>query len=137
MKVVLDTNVVVSGLLSPYGPCADILRWVADGSLRLAYDGRIIEEYRTVLLRPKFGFETNLIECLVDNIQQEGSLVTTQPLKQRLPDEDDEPFLEATLAGEVDFLVTGNKKHFPQKLRSGAKVVAPQEFLNCYRKWIG
>ncbi len=136
MKVVLDTNVVVSGLLSPYGPCAAIMRWVADGSLRLAYDGRILEEYRAVLLRPKFGFDANLIQYLVDNIQHEGLLITTQPLKQRLHDKDDEPFLEVALAGNVDFLVTGNKKHFPQKLRSGAKVVAPREFLECYRKWV-
>ena len=134
MKVVLDTNVVVSGLLSPYGHCAEIIRWVADGSLRLVYDGRILEEYRAVLLRPKFGFDAILIESLLDNIQHEGQLVTSRPLKKRLPDRGDEPFLEVALAGKVDFLVTGNKKHFPPGLRSGAKVAAPREFVECYRK---
>jgi len=137
VKVVLDTNVVVSGLLSPYGPCAEIMRWVADGSLKLIYDGRILEEYRAVLQRPKFGFDDRLIEHLMDAIEHEGLLVAAQPLKQRLPDVADEPFLEAALAGEVDCLVTGDKKHFPLRLRRGAKVVAPREFLNFYRERIG
>ena len=112
------------------------MRWVADGSLRLIYDGRILEEYRAVLRRPKFGFDDRLIEHLMDAIEHEGLLVTPHPLKKRLPDLADEPFLETALAGEVDFLVSGDKKHYPLKFRSGAKVVAPREFLNYYRKLI-
>lgn len=44
MKVVLDTNVVVSGLLSPFGPPGEIVRMTADGFLELCYDARILSE---------------------------------------------------------------------------------------------
>lgn len=57
MKVALDTNVVVSGLLSPFGAPGEIVRMVASGALELCYDARILCEYRNVLLRPKFSFD--------------------------------------------------------------------------------
>jgi len=56
VKVVLNTNVLLSGLLKPYGKPAAILRLVLSGALQVAYDGRILSEYRTVLLREKFHF---------------------------------------------------------------------------------
>ena len=51
---VIDTNVVVSGLLNSNGPSARILNAVLDGRLRLTYDTRILAEYRDVLQRPRF-----------------------------------------------------------------------------------
>lgn len=57
MLAVLDTNVVVSGLLKPYSSAGYIVRLVAEGALQVAYDARILLEYREVLARPKFGFD--------------------------------------------------------------------------------
>ncbi len=65
MKVVLDTNVVVSGLLSPFGPPGEIIRMTAGGLLELCYDARILSEYQSVLLREKFPFDRAHVEyCL-------------------------------------------------------------------------
>jgi hypothetical protein len=56
MKIVLDTNVLVSGLLTPYGSSGKIVRMIFSGDLTLILDARILSEYRDVLVRPKFGF---------------------------------------------------------------------------------
>ena len=59
--------------------------------------------------------------------------VASSPLSHSLPDPDDEPFLEVTLAGQSACLVTGNQKHFPAERCQGAKVISPNEFLVFFR----
>lgn len=134
MKIVLDTNVLVSGLLKSHSDAGTIVRMVAGGLLRVVYDARILTEYREVLGRPKFGFEKAEIEAIITQIETEGILVLGQPLPERLPDPDDEPFLEAALAGKETVLVTGNKKHFPAPVSKKVLVLNPGEFISFYRK---
>lgn len=134
MKVVLDTNVVVSGLLSPFGAPGEIVRMVASGALEICYDARILSEYRDVLLRPKFAFDQVHVDYLLDQIIACGYVVGSKPLVERLADPDDESFLEVTLAGEARCLVTGNLKHFPAKKRQGVMVISPAGFIDVYRK---
>jgi len=55
--IVLDTNILVSALITPFGKAARVLDLVIRGDIRILYDDRILSEYREVLLRPKFGFE--------------------------------------------------------------------------------
>ena len=61
MKIVLDTNVLVAGLLSPFGPCAQIVRMVSSGDLTLYFDARILSEYSEVLRRSKFRFQIDKV----------------------------------------------------------------------------
>ena len=129
MKVVLNTNVLLSGLLKPYGKPAAILRLVLSGALQVAYDGRILSEYRTVLLREKFHFSREMVDALLEQIEAEGFFVVARPLKKHLPDPDDEPFLEVALSGKVDALITGNKRHYPASASKGVAVLTPTEFL--------
>jgi len=136
MKVALDTNVVVSGLLRPFGSPAEIVRMMSSGVLTVCYDARILVEYREVLLRPKFRLEVIYIDALLDQIKAEGSLVVTKPLAAPLPDMDDEMFLEVAIAGNVRCLVTGNLKHYPPSKRQGISVVSPREFLEICRREI-
>ena len=134
MKIVLDTNVLVSGLLTPFGPGGEIVRMVSAGRLVLCLDARILLEYQEVLYRPKFKFNKEHINTLLDFIKQYGQFVSTVPLKNRLPDLDDERFLEASIAGKVRGLITGNIAHFPHSFRQGIKILSPSEFLDFYRK---
>ena len=134
MMIVLDTNVIVSGILKPYNKAAAILRLVADGVTQLAYDLRILLEYRDVLSRPKFNFAKENIEAFLDQVEQEGLLVSVKPLGVHLPDPDDEPFLEVALSGGAKAIVTGNKRHFPQGSRGSVTVLAPAEFLDVLRR---
>ena len=129
MIIVLDTNVIVSGILKPYSKAASILHLVIDGTLRLAYDLRLLSEYRDVLGRSKFSLAIEDIEAFLDQVEQEGLLVSVKPLWFRLPDPDDEPFLEVALAGGVKAIITGNKRHFPRKDYEGVKILSPVEFL--------
>jgi len=130
MKVVLDTNVIVSGLLSPYSAPGEIVRMVASGTLELAYDARILLEYTEVLLRPKFSFHKQHVDDFLTQIKHGGHAIAANPLSIRLMDLDDEAFLEVALTGKVLCLITGNKKHYPQKARQGMIVVSPREFLD-------
>ena len=134
MRVVLDTNVIVSGLLSPFGAPGEIIRMVASGFLEFCYDARILSEYQNVLTRQKFPFDQAHVEDLLEQIEFCGHITTGRPLAKRLPDPDDEPFLEVALGGKAQYLVTGNLKHFPVKKRQGIRVVSPGEFLEIYRK---
>lgn len=135
MKVVLDTNVIVSGFLNPYGPPGSIVGFAASGDLTICYDARILAEYREVLLRPKFELDAQAVDDFLSQIETEGEPVTAAPLRHRLLDHADEPFLEVALGGHVDCLVTGNRKHFPTHLCLGMKVLAPVEFVDAFRRW--
>ena len=134
MKIVLDTNVLVSGLLTPFGPSGEIVRMLFSGELILHIDARILSEYQDVLNRPKFMFNKDQIAILVDFIKQYAQFISSAPLKNRLPDPDDEPFLEVAIAGKVKSLVTGNTAHYPVPLREGIDIYSPSEFIEFYRK---
>ena len=129
MDIVIDTNVLVAGLLSPFGACGEIVRMVSAGELALFFDARILSEYQEVLRRPRFGFEEEKVAALLDYIVYRGQAIAPSPLSHSLPDTDDEPFLEVTLASRAVCLVTGNQKHFPAERCQGAKVISPNEFL--------
>lgn len=129
MKIVLDTNVLVAGLLSPFGPCGDIVRMVSSGNLTLCVDARVLSEYHGVLKRPKFQFDADRVASILDYIEHSSWAVSSAPLSASLPDPDDEPFLEIAISANADYLVTGNAVHFPPELRQGVKVVSPSDFL--------
>ena len=134
MRIVLDTNVLVSALLSPFGPPGEILGLATAGALHICHDARILGEYGQVLLRPAFSFRPDLVDSVLDQIETDGVPVAVLPLSERLPDPDDEAFLAVALAGEVHSLVTGNLKHFPERSRQGVRVVSPRDFLESYRR---
>lgn len=134
MKIVVNTNVLVSGLLNPYGPPGKIVRLVSSGDLALCYEARLISEYQSVLLRPKFPFDQASVDALLDQIRAGGIITAARPLSEQLPDPDDEPFLEVALAGKAKCLITDNLKHYPEKRRQGMLIVSPTEFLEIYRK---
>jgi putative PIN family toxin of toxin-antitoxin system len=134
MKIVLDTNVVVSGLLNPHGPPGQIVSMVAAGKLALYYDARILDEYLAVLSRSRFEFSIEHIEALLAQVRVVGELVAPRPLRQRLPDPEDEKFLEAAIAADAAYLVTGNLRHYPASSRQGIEVATPAEFLEVLRE---
>jgi putative PIN family toxin of toxin-antitoxin system len=134
MKVVLDTNVLVSGLLSPFGPCGEIVCMVSSGELTLCFDARILLEYAEVLARPKFQFNQEKVATLLNQVAFCGQTVAPSPLRQPLPDLDDEPFLEIALSSRSACLITGNRIHFPDDCCQGMTILSPSEFLAFYRR---
>jgi putative PIN family toxin of toxin-antitoxin system len=134
MKIVLDTNILVAGLLSPFGPCGEIVRMVSSGKVALSVDARILSEYDEVLHRSKFRFDKDHVAALLDHIECSGHKVASSPLPHTLPDPDDESFLEVAIAGHVVCLVTGNQIRFPPKLCMVVKVLSPNQFISFYKK---
>jgi putative PIN family toxin of toxin-antitoxin system len=130
---VLDTNVFVSGLLSPFGPPGEIVRMISSGEITLCLDARVLTEYAAVLARPRFGFDPEMVAALLDYITHVGQNVAASPLTSPLPDLDDQPFLEIAITSGVRHLITGNRTHFPAKLCKGVAVVSPAEFMAIYR----
>jgi len=129
LRIVLDTNVIVSGLLAPFGPPGEIVRMVSSGTLVLCLDARLLAEYDEVLARPKFGFDPDSVAAFLDYVDFKSEVVASQPLNHGLPDLDDEPFLEVALAAGAEYLVTGNLAHFPADLRAGVTVLSPADFM--------
>jgi len=129
MKIVLDTNVLVAGLLSPFGSCGDIVRMVSSGSLTLCVDARVLSEYYEVLERPKFRFDPDKVAAILAYIERSSWVVSSTPLSASLPDPDDEAFLEIAVSGGAEYLVTGNAAHFPSQLCHGVTVISPADFL--------
>ena len=127
MKIVLDTNVLVSALLTPQGLPAQILLLALAGDLTLLFDERILEEYREVLHRPRFAIPRDQLAEILEQLEADGELVAATPVTAALPDPDDRPFIEVALSGRADALVTGNVRHFPPDL--GVVVLSPRALL--------
>ena len=132
MRIVVDTNVLVSGLLSPHGPPGRIVDGLVAEELQTLFDDRILDEYRDVLRRPRFGFGLRDVDDLLDHLVSSGEHVSAPPLNVTLPNIDDLPFLEVAAAGGADALVTGNLKHFPRRAQSGTNVLSPNAFLDLW-----
>lgn len=89
MKVVLDTNVLVSGFLSPSGTPAANLRFVLAGRIAVCFDERIPAEYRDVLTRGKFQFDRSRVNQVLAIIELHGTPVLAEALDLEVPDPDD------------------------------------------------
>jgi len=132
MKVVLDTNVIVSGVLTIHGVCAQILDMLTEGVFGIYVDDRILAEYDSVLRRPRLHLIPDDAAAVMERIRSVAERVGAVPLSAELPDPEDLPFLEvAASAGAI--LVTGNARHFPKRSRGGVKVLSPREFLELLR----
>jgi uncharacterized protein len=129
IRAVIDTNVLVSALISPSGNEALLLLAVKQGLVRPCFSAAALKEYSEVLARPKFAFSLDEITALIDLLKRQGDLLHPAPLSGISPDPKDDKFLACALAAKSDFVVTGNKKDFPKKL-GATQVVSAGEFLN-------
>lgn len=129
---VIDTNVIVSGLLSrkPDTATVRVLHAFQEGKIRLLYNEEILAEYYNVLSRPKFGLMVDEVISLVDFIKKEGIESTRVASSWHFPDRSDIVFYEIALSKDGAFLVTGNTKHFP----SDPIVVTPAEMMTILEK---
>lgn len=114
MIAVIDTNILVSALWKPGGNASTLISAVLNGTVLPCYDYRILEEYREVLLRPKFKFSRQQVDMLLDSFVMDGISVTANALPYiSMKDEDDRPFFEVAKTCNAP-LVTGNIRDYPQ-----------------------
>ena len=133
-NAVFDTNVIVSGFLSPHGPPGRIVDWLRKGMASAILDDRIIDEYREVLGRAVFGIPLREAQIVLQSIQRNALWVTASAgaIAGGLPDPDDAPFLEcAHVAGTP--LVTGNVRHYPKAIAATVPVLTPAEYIRLHK----
>ena len=128
-RAVFDTNVIVSGFLSPAGSPGRIVEWLRNGAAQAVVDDRIMAEYAEVLARPGFDLPAAEVDLVLAAIRARSFWVeATIHLTQSLPDPDDAPFLECALAADVP-LITGNLRHFPKSVTGNVIVMTPAQFV--------
>lgn len=131
---VIDTNVLVSSLLSSHDDAATVLvvGKLFSGEVIPLFSDDILKEYNEVLRRKKFRFTEETVRMLIQTIEKFGERVIPSPTGEVLPDMKDLPFYEVVVEKREDdaYLVTGNTKHFPMR----PFVVTAKEFLEILNK---
>ncbi len=128
LKVVLDTNVVVSAALKPDGLERVSLVYALTRPARLYLSQEIFEEYGRVLRKPQLRISGSRVDAILGLIEDSGTLLRPSQQLQVTPDPDDNIFLECADEARADYLVTGNKRHFPLFWKS-TKIVNARELL--------
>lgn len=125
---VIDTNVIVSALLSSNleSNPVKVFRAIVQERIVPLYNDEILEEYKSVLSRPKFHLNLSLIETVIKAIITDGLNIDRTPAADiEFPDPKDLVFYEVALSVEDSYLITGNIRHFPVK----PFVVTPAEMV--------
>ena len=130
LNVVLDTNVLVSSLLSQKSWPAKILDLILSDHVQVVYDDRILGEYEEVLSRPELRIPPPRMLAVIDHIELTGRFVTPEPLPaEGYTDPDDIMFAEVFITANADALITGNLRHYKPLLKHDALVLSPAQFM--------
>jgi putative PIN family toxin of toxin-antitoxin system len=129
LRLVLDTNVVVSAALKPDGLQRTTFLLAITKPGRLYVSAPILEEYRDVLSRPELSIRRGLRLQLMQLIRNHGHLVVPSRRLEVTSDPDDNIFVECADAARADYLVTGNRRHFPPFWKN-TKIITPREFIS-------
>lgn len=135
LRVVFDTNHLVSALISPHGKPAKILNAWKRGEVLLLVSEAILKEARRVLAYPKIRKTIRLSEGEIDDfmvqLSKQGLLVPAE-IKVRVIEDDpsDDKFLSCAVEGKADYLVSGDKHLKALKEYRGVRIVSPGAFLS-------
>ena len=129
LRIVLDTNVLVSAGLIPLGPQAEVINLVMAGEIELCVSEPLLTEYREVFSRPKFAhISATRFANLLAFIESEATRFTPTQQLAISPHDSDNRFYECADAAEADYIVTGNLKHFT-KPHKNTKIINTRQLL--------
>ncbi|MFZ1014503.1 MAG: putative toxin-antitoxin system toxin component, PIN family, partial [Terracidiphilus sp.] len=128
LRLVIDTNVVVSAALKSDGLQRTTFLLSITKPGRLYVSTPILEEYAEVLSRPELAIRKGPRLQLLQLIKNHGHLITPSRHIDVTSDPDDNIFVECADAARADFLITGNRKHFPAFWKN-TKIITPREFV--------
>jgi uncharacterized protein len=128
IRVVIDTNILVSALLQPLGLPAQVFVLAFSGSIQLCVSGEVYAEYEEVISRPRFQRDEETIAATLRAIREQAFWVKPTGPVRACSDPDDDIFLECAQAAQADYIVTGNLRHFPETWE-GARIVPPRRLL--------
>jgi uncharacterized protein len=129
MRVVIDTNILISACLKPDGNEARVLALIADGFPQAAVCDAIAEEYREVIARKKFAAQREALSAAMHRTL--SAAIPVEPVEpcDACSDPDDNILLACAHAAGAACVVTGNRKHFPGSWR-GVDVVNARMLLD-------
>lgn len=130
IPVVIDTNVLVSALFRSNGNEASVLAAVRDERIRPYMSDAIRSEYVRVLNYPRLRFVQAEINGVLTLFNALGILVVPGRSAYTSPDPDDTAFIACAVAAGAQFLVTGNRRHFPEPFYGTAEVVNARQLLD-------
>ncbi len=128
IKIVIDTNVLISAALSPQGNPAKIMKLISEDvkeDIQIYLHPAILQEYSHVLAYKRLNIPETAQEKVLAAIQEIGIMVDAAPSKIARPDESDRIFYDTAKACKA-YLVTGNKKHYPNE----SFICTPAQFVD-------
>lgn len=128
LRLIIDTNVVVSAALKPDGLQRIVVLLAMTKPAHWYVSDAILSEYSMVLARPELKIPRHLRQQLIQLIKNRTRLITPYQLSQVTLDPADNIFIECADASRADYLVTGNRRHFP-KFWKNTKIISSSEFL--------
>ena len=134
MKIVIDTNVVISGLISPSGTPAQIIDlWILN-EFTVCLSTEIMEEYLSVLLRPKFqrmGTSKERYGLISELVKLENTMMVKPDFQLDIviEDPDDNIFLECALEAKAEIIISGDDHLLNLGEFQGIYIFRPIEFL--------
>jgi uncharacterized protein len=131
LRLVIDTNVLVSAALKSEGLQRTTFLLAITKPARLYVSPPILEEYAEVLSRPELSIRKGLRLHLLQLIKNRGHLVTPSRRIEVTSDPDDNIFVECADAARADYLITGNRRHFPPFWKN-TKIITPREFVTLF-----
>lgn len=132
MKVVIDTNVLISGIFWS-GPPYKVLRGWKDARLQLVVSSEILKEYRRVMAELSVSFPLVDLSLWLDLIKENSNVVRPVALpKQVCADPDDDKFIACALAGKAPCIISGDKSLLNISGYREISVLKPNEFVARY-----
>jgi uncharacterized protein len=132
VRLVIDTNVVISAFINPLGKPSQIMKMILGREAELCYNSAILSEYESVMYRPKFSgkIDSENVRRFINRLRSIG--ISFNPLlnntslqkTEKIPDESDRIFYD-TAKGSGSILISGNLKHFPKE----PFIMLPADFL--------
>ena len=138
MKVVLDTNVVVSSFIAPASAPAKVLELVSEDQFEILVSEAILEEYASVLKYPRIQVRHRRSDVEVaDIIAGLRTLATIVEPTRRLAvvkeDAEDNKFVECAVEGGAEFIVSGDKHLLALREYEGIQILSPAAFLTVFQ----
>jgi putative PIN family toxin of toxin-antitoxin system len=128
-RAVIDTNILVSSILSSEGNPAQIMNLISDKQVQLFYCTEILDEYKRVLSYEKLNIAPQTQEKTVNAIEALGIMIEPTTSNMSLIDESDRVFYDTAKMSE-SILITGNIRHYPAE----PFIMTPSDFFENYKQ---
>ena len=129
IRVVLDTNILFSAVFKSSGTQAKLIRLIVDNQIIPCVSPATLSEYYEVLARPRLRHRAAEVEGILNLLTKIAVLVVPTTSVTTATDPDDNRFLECAEAANADYLITGNKRHFPKSWKK-TRIVNTTEFFD-------